>query len=640
MPSDAFRQQMHIKVVKDYQRLYQASLADPEGFWAVMAEDLSWFRRWERVLVDDFANGKQGWFVGGRINASYNCLDRHLAAGKGDRVALIWEGEYEGERRVYTYKGLYEEVCRFANVLKRHGVKEGDRVLVYLPMIPELAIAMLSCARIGAIHSVVLSVFSADALRERIVDVGARVVVCCDGYYLRGKHIEGKAAADRAISQLPGVERVFVVRRSGAEVSMQAGRDFWWDAELGSGDLPLESPPVELDAEAPLFILYTSGSTGRPKGVLHTTAGYLLCVKKTLDWVFDYKDGEVIWCTADYGWITGHSYGLYGPLCAGATSLMVEGGLDYPRPDRPWEVIERNRVNIFYTTPTVIQACMRQGDEPVRRHDLTSLRILGTVGDPIRPDVWHWYQQVVGEGRCPIVDTWWQTETGAVMISPLPDATPLKPGSAGVPLFGVVPTILREDGTECEVDEGGYLVIKGPWPGMMRSSFGDPRGLKEIYFSQFPGCYFTGDWARKDADGCYWFMGRVDDVIKVHGYRVGGLEIEYALSTHEAVLEAAVVGFPHEDKGEGIYAFVVLKPQVDPSEGLKEDLKRHCREKIGPHAVPDRIQFVQVISRTIQGKTMRRILRKIAAGDIKDLGDTSTLADRSVIDALWQGRQG
>jgi acetyl-CoA synthetase len=638
-PATEVSQQAHIKSMEEYRALYRQSLDDPEGFWGRLAEEVTWFRKWDRVLVDDFAHARHAWFVGGKLNAAYNCLDRHLRRARKAKAAIVWEGEPEGETRTYTYQQLYEEVCRFANVLKKHGVKRGDRVTIYLPMIPELPIAMLACARIGAIHSVILSAFSAESLRDRIEDAGASVLICCDGYYGNGRIINSKAIADAAMAQMPGMRKAFVVRRSGITVDMQRGRDSWWHEETAARDIASECKPAEMDAEDPLFILYTSGSTGKPKGVLHTTAGYLLSVKKTFELIFDYHEGDVMWCAADFGWITGHSYGLYGPLCAGATSVIVEGSLSYPKPDRLWEIVERHRVNIFYTTPTTVQACMREGDEWVNRHDLGSLRVLGSVGDPINPEAWMWYYTVVGKERCPIIDTWWQTETGGAMITPLPGAIPLKPGSATLPFFGVEPAILREDGTECEVDEGGYLVIKRPWLGMMRNSYGEPEQFKETYFVQFPGLYFTGDWARRDADGYYWLMGRVDDVIKVRGYRVGAVEIEHALLSHEAVAEAAVVGFPHEAKGQGIYAFVVVKPGVEQSEELKTALAAHCRAKIGPLAIPDRIQFVPVISRTIQGKTMRRILRKIAEGDIRDLGDTSTLADRSVIDSLLEGRR-
>ena len=637
-PPARVRKQAHIKTMQQYQRMYRRSLADPDGFWGEYAEELEWYTKWNKVVEYDFDKAQMQWFIGGKLNAAHNCLDRHLKNNRGDTIALIWEAE-SGETTTFTYQQLHARVCKFANVLKQFGLKKGDRVAIYLPMIPELPIAMLACARIGAIHNVIFGGLSAEFLRDRIVDCGAQLLIT-DNYSLRsGKILPSKAVADMALKGCPGVKHVIVVRRLEQETAMIEGRDHYWDALLDQHDLPEECEPEVMDAEAPLFILYTSGSTGKPKGVLHTTAGYLLAVKKTFEWMFDYHDGDIIWCTADFGWITGHSYGLYGPLCAGATSVIAEGSLSYPRSDHLWEIVERHRVSIFYTTPTTVQACMEEGNEGIHRYDLNSLRILGSVGDPISPKAWMWYYQEVGKERCPIIDTWWQTETGGAMITPLPGAVPLKAGSATVPFFGVEPAILREDGTECEVNEGGYLVIKKPWPGMMRSAYGEPEQFREMYFVQFPGTYFTGDWARRDEDGYYWLMGRVDDVIKVFGYRIGAVEVEHALLSHEAVAEAAVVGFPHETKGQGIYAFIVVMPEVEQSDELKKSIADHVRTKIGPIAVPDKIQFVEIISRTIQGKTIRRILRKIAEGDIENLGDTSTLADQSVVDSLFYGRQ-
>jgi len=637
-PPAGLKKGAHIKTMQQYRRMYKRSLEDPDGFWSEYAEELEWYTKWDKVVEYDFDKARMQWFMGGKLNAAHNCLDRHLKDNRGDTIAIIWEAE-SGESKTYTYQQLHQEVCRVAAVLKDFGVHKGDRVALYLPMIPELPIAMLACARIGAIHNVIFGGLSAESLRDRIVDCGAQLLIT-DNYSLRsGKMLPSKVIADKALEGCPGVKHVIVVRRLEREVAMTEGRDHYWDALITEHDLPGECEPEHMDAEAPLFILYTSGSTGKPKGVLHTTAGYLLAVKKTFEWMFDYHEGDIIWCTADFGWITGHSYGLYGPLCAGATSVIAEGSLSYPRSDRLWETIAKHGVNIFYTTPTTVQACMEEGDEVVHRHDLSSLRVLGSVGDPIGPEAWLWYYQVVGKERCPIIDTWWQTETGGAMISPLPGATPLKAGSAAVPFFGVEPAILRDDGTECEVNEGGYLVIKKPWPGMMRSTYGEPERFRETYFVQFPGRYFTGDWARRDEDGYYWLMGRVDDVIKVFGYRIGAVEIEHALTSHEAVTEAAVVGLPHEAKGQGIYAFIVVKSGVEQSEELKKALADHVRTKIGSIAIPDHIQFVDAISRTIQGKTMRRILRKIAEGDIGDLGDTSTLADRSVVDSLFEGRR-
>ena len=637
-PPEELRERAHINSMKQYQEMYKRSLEDPEGFWGEYAEELDWYNKWEKVLEYDFERAQIKWFIGGKLNVAYNCLDRHLDTWRKNKAALIWEGE-PGENKIYTYQQLHREVCRFANVLKRFGIKKGDRVAIYLPMVPELPIAMLACARIGAIHSVVFGGFSAESLRDRILDCGAKLLIT-NNYGLRsGKVLSSKANADKALEGCPEVKDVIVVRRLEREVEMVEGRDHYWDELMAQEDLPSYCEPEVMDAEDPLFILYTSGSTGKPKGVLHTTAGYLLYVKKTFEWIFDYHDEDTFWCTADIGWITGHSYIVYGPLCAGATSLMFEGVLNYPKPDRFWEIVEKYRVNIFYTAPTALRACMREGDEWVESHDLSSLKVLGSVGEPINPEAWMWYYKVVGKQRCPIVDTWWQTETGGALITPLPGAIPLKPGSATFPFFGVEPAVLREDGTECEVNEGGYLVIKRPWPGMMRTVYGDPERFRETYFVQFPGVYFTGDGARRDEDGYFWLMGRLDDVINVSGHRLGTAEIESALVSHEAVAEAAVVGFPHELKGQGIYAFVTLKSGVNKSDELKKALVAHVRKEIGPIATPDKIQFADALPKTRSGKIMRRILRKIAAGDIEDLGDTSTLADPSVVDDLVTGRQ-
>jgi acetyl-CoA synthetase len=638
-PSKEVRDRAHIKSMDEYRKLYQESLDDPEGFWGRLAQDIEWFKQWDKVMVDDFANARHEWFVGGKLNVAYNCLDRHLNNGRKDKVAILWEGEPEGDTKTYTYGQLYEEVCQFATVLKKHGVKKGDRVSIYLPMIPELPIAMLACARIGAIHSVVFGGFSAESLRDRIVDAGARVLICCDGYYRNGRVVDSKANADAAMTQCPDLERAIVVKRVGEEVSMQGGRDTWWHEEMAAGDIASECEPEQLDAEDPLFILYTSGSTGRPKGVLHTQAGYLLYTLETFKYVFDYHEEDIFWCTADIGWVTGHSYLVYGPLAAGATTVMFEGVPTYPDYGRFWAIVQQYQVSIFYTAPTVLRALMREGDEWPNKYDLSCLRVLGSVGEPINPEAWMWYYQVIGKERCPIVDTWWQTETGGILITPLPGATPLKPGSATVPFFGVDPQILREDGKPAEVNEGGYLVIKRPWPGLMRGMYGDPDRFRETYFVQFPRVYFSGDGARRDEDGYFWLMGRVDDVLNVSGHRIGTAEVESALVSHEAVTEAAVVGYPHDLKGQGIYAFVTLKTGVAKSDDLKKTLVKHVRKEIGPIASPDKIHFADALPKTRSGKIMRRILRKIAEGDIENLGDTTTLADPSVVDALVKGRE-
>jgi len=629
-----FSAKAHIKSFEEYKKLYDRSVSDPEGFWAESAEQIDWFKKWDKVRVADFANAKHEWFVGGKLNVAYNCIDRHLTTWRKNKAAIVWEGEPEGERRTYTYQDLYYEVCRFANVLKKHGVKKGDRVSIYLPMIPELPIALLACARIGAIHSVVFGGFSAEALRDRIQDCGSDTVICCDGYYRNGKVVGSKANADAAMADSPSVKRAFVVKRAGPEVPMVQGRDHWWHDEVSAPDISAVCEPEWMDAEDPLFILYTSGSTGKPKGVLHTTAGYLVYVTQTFKWVFDYRDEDTFWCTADIGWVTGHSYIVYGPLCSGATSLMFEGVPTFPKPDRFWEIVEKYRVNIFYTAPTALRALMREGDSWVNKRDLSSLRLLGTVGEPINPEAWMWYYTVVGKSRCPIVDTWWQTETGGILVTPLPGAMSLKPGSASFPFPGVELAILREDGTPVGTNEGGYLVIKQPWPGLMRRVYGDPNRFKDTYFVRFPGVYTTGDGARRDEDGFYWLMGRIDDVINVSGHRIGTAEVESALVSHPKVAEAAVVGMPHDLKGQGIYAYVTLNAGEEKTDALKKELVAHVRKEIGPIATPDVIQFADGLPKTRSGKIMRRVLVKIAAGDIGNLGDTSTLADPSVVDDL------
>ena len=628
----------YIKGVEEYNEIYEKSIDNPEAFWAEKAEDLHWFKKWDRVLDCDFTSAKIEWFKGGKLNVSYNCLDRHLDTRR-DKAAIIWEGEPEGDSKVYTYKLLYDEVCKFANVLKKKGVKKGDRVTIYMPMIPELAIAMLACTRIGAIHSIVFGGFSAEALRDRIQDCESSLLVTTDGSYRAGRVIGLKKNADQALEECPSIKACIVCRRVESEISMKDGRDVWWHEEMAAPDISGGCEPVQMDAEDPLFILYTSGSTGKPKGVLHTTGGYLLYVYQTFKWIFDYKEKDTFWCTADIGWVTGHSYIVYGPLANGASSVMFEGVPSYPKYDRFWEIVEKYRVSQFYTAPTAIRAIAKEGDEWVKGKDLSSLRILGTVGEPINPEAWMWYYNMVGGGRCPIVDTWWQTETGGILITPLPGAIDVKPGSAGRPFPGVKPIVVREDGSPADVNEGGYLCIEKPWPGMMRCVYGDQERFKETYFVQFPGKYYTGDGARLDQDGDYWLMGRLDDVINVSGHRMGTAEVESALVSHPKVAEAAVVGFPHDIKGQGIYAFVTLNSGVEKSDLLKKELVKHVRKEIGPIATPDKIHYADGLPKTRSGKIMRRILKKIAAGEVDNLGDISTLAESKVVEDLIEGRQ-
>lgn len=636
-PPEKFRKEAHIQNLDQYRAVYQKSMDDPEGFWGETAEQLDWYRKWDKVLVEDFKEGKHAWFVGGKLNVSYNCLDRHLKTWRRNKAALIWEGDI-GDHQTMTYQQLHHEVCKFANVLKKHGVSKGDRVTIYLPMILELPVAMLACARIGAVHSVVFGGFSAEALRDRILDCGSEMLICADGYYRSGRVIRSKDNADQALEVCPQVERVIVVKRADIEVPMKEGRDHWWTDEMNASDIKPYCEPEVMDSEDPLFILYTSGSTGKPKGVLHTQAGYLLYCNQTFKWVFDVKEEDTFWCTADIGWVTGHSYIVYGPLSLGATGIIFEGVPTYPHPDRFWNIIEKNQVSIFYTAPTALRSIMKEGEEWPNKHDLSSLRLLGSVGEPINPEAWIWYHNVIGKGQCPIVDTWWQTETGGILVSPLPGATPLKPGSATMPLPGIELAVLRTDGSKADINEGGSLVIKRPWPGLMRGVFGEPERFRETYFVQFPGVYTTGDGARVDEDGYYWLMGRIDDVINVSGHRIGTAEVESTLVAHKTVAEAAVVGMPHELKGQGIYAFVTLKADIEKSDALKKELVTHVRKEIGPIATPDAIQFAEALPKTRSGKIMRRILTKIAAGDIDNLGDTSTLADPSVVDSLVNER--
>jgi acetyl-CoA synthetase len=638
-PPEDFQQKAAIRSLAEYKVLYDWSIKDPEGFWSDVANQLDWYKKWDKFLEYDFKDKPEvRYFVGGKINVSYNCIDRHLKTWRKNKAAIIWQGEPEGEVRSFTYQQLHYEVSKFANVLKKLGIKKGDTVSIYLPMIPELPIAMLACARIGAIHSVVFGGFSAESLRDRIIDCGSRLLITADGYYRSGRTVKSKDSADVAVDACPKVTDVVVVKRLGIDVNMKAGRDHWWHEEMAAEDVTANCEPEAMEADSPLFILYTSGSTGRPKGVLHTQGGYLAHCYQSMKWTFDIKDEDTYWCTADIGWITGHSYIVYGPLVNGATTLMFEGVPTYPKPDRFWQIVEKFKVNIFYTAPTAIRSLMREGEDWPRKHDLSSLRLLGTVGEPINPEVWMWYHRVIGGEKCPIVDTWWQTETGGILITPLPGAVATKPGSATLPFPGVDPVIVREDGTEVGINEGGFLCIRRPWPGMMRTVFGDPQRFKEVYFTRFPGMYCTGDGARRDEDGYFWLLGRIDDVIKVSGHRLGTAEIESALVSHPGVAEAAVVPVPHEIKGEGIYAFVTLKAGVARRPELEKELKDHVRKTIGPIATPDTIQFADGLPKTRSGKIMRRILVKIAAGDSHDLGDITTLADPSVVETLVKSK--
>jgi acetyl-CoA synthetase len=621
-----------------YQALYRRSIEDPSGFWAEQAQQfVTWSRPWARVLDWDYQIPRIRWFEGAKLNVAYNCLDRHLAS-RGDRTAILWEADEPGETRSVSYRELFDAVCRFGNALKARGVGKGDRVAIYLPMVPEAAVAMLACARIGAVHSVVFGGFSPESLKDRILDSDCRVVITADEGFRGGRHVPLKANVDAALLACPRVHTAFVVRRTGRPIAWQTGRDLWYHETVAAADP--ECPPAEMDAEDPLFILYTSGSTGKPKGVLHTSGGYLVYAAITHRYAFDYHDGDIFWCTADVGWVTGHTYCVYGPLCNGATTLMFEGIPTHPNPGRFWEMVDRHRVNILYTAPTAIRALMAQGDAWVQKGRRTSLRVLGTVGEPINPEAWEWYYRVVGDGRCPIVDTWWQTETGGILISPLPGAIAQKPGSATLPFFGVVPAIVDERGQVLEGAADGMLVITRPWPGQMRTVYGDHQRFRDTYFARFPGCYFTGDGARRDTDGYYWITGRVDDVLNVSGHRLGTAEVESALVLHETVAEAAVVGFPHSIKGQGIYAYVTLMSGVEPSEALRATLVGHVRQEIGAIAAPDVIQWAPGLPKTRSGKIMRRILRKVAANEIDALGDVSTLADSSVVEDLVRNRLG
>ncbi|MDH0960820.1 acetate--CoA ligase, partial [Pseudomonas chengduensis] len=624
--ADAVRQRAHLDN-DAYLRLYQQSVEQPDTFWAEQAKAfLTWFKPWDQVHSSDLKQGRAEWFKGGQLNVAYNCIDRHLQQ-RGEQVAIIWEGDNPAESAHITYNKLHHNVSRLANVLKRRGVKKGDRVCIYMPMVPEAAYAMLACARIGAVHSVVFGGFSPDALRDRILDADCRTVITADEGVRGGKYIPLKNNVDKALQSCPNVSTVVVVERTQGDVAWVEGRDLWYHQALKEVDA--DCPAEPMDAEDPLFILYTSGSTGKPKGVLHTTGGYLLGAAMTHKYVFDYHEGDIYWCTADVGWVTGHSYIVYGPLANAATTLMFEGVPNYPDASRFWQVIDKHQVNTFYTAPTALRALMREGEAPVKSTSRSSLRLLGTVGEPINPEAWEWYFHVVGDTRCPIVDTWWQTETGSILITPLPGATDLKPGSATRPFFGVQPVLLDEQGKEIIGAGAGVLAIKASWPSQIRSVYGDHQRMIDTYFKPYPGYYFTGDGARRDEDGYYWITGRVDDVINVSGHRIGTAEVESALVLHDAVAEAAVVGYPHDVKGQGIYAYVTLMNGQEPSDELKKDLLALVGKEIGSFAKPELIQWAPGLPKTRSGKIMRRILRKIACNELENMGDTSTLADPS-----------
>jgi acetyl-CoA synthetase len=637
-PPEEFKNRAYIKSLEQYQQMYNRSIEQPDEFWSEIAEEFTWFKKWNSVRSFDFHKADIKFFEGGKTNIAYNCLDRHLET-RGDQVAIIWEGNEPGEDAKYTYREIYTEVCKFANVLRKMGVKKGDRVCMYMQMLVQLPIAMLACARIGAIHSIVFGAFSPDALKDRINDSECKILITQDTA-LRGKKndIPMKTNADKALLECPSIEKCITVQRTGNEVPMKDGRDVWWHDEMAADDVNGESPYEEMDAEDPLFILYTSGSTGKPKGVLHTTGGYMVWAATTFKYVFDYHDGDVWWCTADIGWITGHSYIAYGPMLNAATSVMFEGVPNYPDPSRFWQVVDKHNVTQFYTAPTAIRAIMKEGDDWVTKTSRKSLKLLGTVGEPINPEAWKWYHEIVGNSRCPIVDTWWQTETGGIMITPLPGAIPTKPGSATLPFFGVEPALLDDKGNELEGTTSGALVIKKAWPGMMRTLYGHHKRFTETYFSMFPGTYTTGDGCKRDEDGYYWITGRMDDVINVSGHRMGTAEVESALVSHLAVAEAAVVGFPHEIKGQGIYAYVTLKKGFDYTEDLRKVLRTHVRKEIGPIATPDVVHWAPGLPKTRSGKIMRRILRKIAANEFDQVGDISTLADPSVVENLMKNK--
>ena len=636
-PSGDWIKKSHVDSLEKYEKIYHDSVSNPDEFWGNIANRLKWYKKWDSVSDVDYKKADIKWFLDGKLNVSYNCLDRHVEKGNGDKTAIIWEGNDPSEDKKYSYSELLIEVKKFANVLKSNGVIKGDRVCLYMQMIPELAIAMLACCRIGAVHSVVFGAFSADSLRDRINDSSCKILITQDtGVRGTKDNIPMKANADKALLETPSISNVLVVKRTGVDVKMTEGRDLWWHEQISSASNNCD--PEEMDAEDPLFILYTSGSTGKPKGVLHTSGGYLVYASYTHEMIFDYQKDDIYWCTADIGWITGHSYIVYGPMSNGATTIMFEGVPNFPDFGRFWDVVDKHNVNQFYTAPTALRALMKEGNSWVKSRNLSSLRLLGTVGEPIKEPEWQWYYDVVGKKNCPIVDTWWQTETGGILISPLPGATPIKPGSATLPFFGVQPVLLTDDGEEIDGNSvQGLLALKSSWPGQMRTIYGDHNRFFDTYFSQFSGYYFTGDGARRDGDGYYWITGRVDDVLNISGHRIGTAEVEGAIGKADGVAEAAVVGFPHDIKGQGIYAFVTLMTGEEPSDKKLSKIIESVVKDIGPHAKPDKIQFTPALPKTRSGKIMRRILRKIAEKDTDNMGDISTLADPSVVENLILG---